>query len=54
MNMTVLAVPYMERKGNTKLINQMNSRGWTESLIKDTVDNPTDINAFRKQAPKGF
>ncbi|MCM1161736.1 MAG: hypothetical protein NC412_10975, partial [Roseburia sp.] len=27
-------------KSTQKLINQMNSRGWTESLIKDTVDNP--------------
>ena len=30
-------------KSAQKLMNQMNSRGWTENLIKDTVDNPYTI-----------
>lgn len=27
-------------KSTQKLMNQMNSRGWTEDLIRNTVDNP--------------
>ena len=27
-------------KSNTKLLNQMQQRGWTEQLVKETVDNP--------------
>ena len=27
-----------------KLMSQINNRGWTENLIKDTVDNPYTLN----------
>ena len=27
-------------KSTQKLMNQMNSRGWTEDLVRNTVDNP--------------
>lgn len=36
-------------KSAQKLSNQMNSRGWTEDIIRDTVDNPFTIrNSINK------
>ena len=37
-------------KSTQKLMNQMNSRGWTEFLIKDTVDNPYTIRVSMNKA----
>ena len=37
-------------KSTQKLMNQMNSRGWTEDLIRNTVDNPYTIRTSVNKA----
>ena len=37
-------------KSTQKLMNQMNSRGWTEDLIRNTVDNPYTIRSSVNKA----
>ena len=37
-------------KSAQKLMNQMNSRGWTEDLIRNTVDNPYTIRTSVNKA----
>lgn len=37
-------------KSTQKLMNQMNSRGWTEDLVRNTVDNPYTIRASVNKA----
>ncbi len=40
-------------KSTQKLMNQMNSRGWTEDLIRNTVDNPYTIRTSVNKARRG-
>ena len=37
-------------KSTQKMMNQMNSRGWTEDLIRNTVDNPYTIRTSVNKA----
>lgn len=37
-------------KSTQKLMNQMNSRGWTEDLIRNTIDNPYAIRTSVNKA----
>ena len=37
-------------KSTRKLMNQMNERGWTEDLIRNTVDNPYTIHTSVNKA----